>query len=44
MGATFDDNLIFDVASVVGKEARAFANFERAGRVESTERSNAREI
>jgi hypothetical protein len=27
----FDDPLIYDVASVVGKEARAFGNYEQSG-------------
>ncbi len=31
MGAAFDDKLIFDVATVVSTEARAFNNFNRAG-------------
>jgi beta-D-xylosidase 4 len=31
MGAAFDDPLISDVASVIGKEARAFGNYEQAG-------------
>ena len=31
MGAAFDDALIRDVANVIGKEARAFSNEDRAG-------------
>jgi beta-D-xylosidase 4 len=31
MGASFDDDLIRNVASVIGKEARAFANAQKAG-------------
>ncbi|KAK4502317.1 hypothetical protein PRZ48_005742 [Zasmidium cellare] len=31
MGAAFDDALIGQVASVIGKEARAFANYEQSG-------------
>jgi len=31
MGAAFDDPLIYDVASTVGKEARAFANYAQSG-------------
>ncbi|KAK3670638.1 hypothetical protein LTR78_009473 [Recurvomyces mirabilis] len=31
MGAAFDDPLIYSVASVVGKEARAFANYAQSG-------------
>ena len=31
MGAAFDDPLIYSVASVVGKEARAFGNYGQAG-------------
>ena len=31
MGAAFDDPLIYSVASVVGKEARAFANYGQSG-------------
>lgn len=31
MGAAFDDPLIYDVASIIGKEARAFANYAHSG-------------
>ncbi|KZT60440.1 glycoside hydrolase family 3 protein [Calocera cornea HHB12733] len=31
MGAAFDDNLIYDVATVVSTEARAFNNFNHSG-------------
>lgn len=31
LGATFDDNLVFDVASIISTEARAFSNAGRAG-------------
>ncbi|KAK5163127.1 uncharacterized protein LTR77_010911 [Saxophila tyrrhenica] len=31
MGAAFDDPLIYDVASTIGKEARAFGNYEQSG-------------
>lgn len=31
MGAAFDDKLIFDIATVVGTEARAFGNNQKAG-------------
>jgi len=33
MGASFDDPLIYSVASTVGKEARAFANYAQSGSV-----------
>lgn len=31
MGAAFDDQLIYDVASVISTEARAFSNGGRSG-------------
>lgn len=31
MGAAFDDELIYQAASIIGKEARAFANYEQSG-------------
>ncbi|KAK5704338.1 hypothetical protein LTR97_003356 [Elasticomyces elasticus] len=31
LGAAFDDPLIYSVASTVGKEARAFANYQQSG-------------
>jgi beta-D-xylosidase 4 len=31
MGAAFDDELIFDVATVISTEARAFSNANRLG-------------
>lgn len=31
MGAAFDDSLIYRVASIIGKEARSFANYGNAG-------------
>jgi beta-D-xylosidase 4 len=31
LGAAFDDPLVYSVASIIGKEARAFGNYQQSG-------------